>query len=568
LSAALLAFSLGLPLLRPDPAASRAPQHPPLVVGAHLPQDPAFSPGWVGGGSGTIDLGALGAAGITLYGVDDYDFSGSVSRAGDVNGDGYDDMLIGAVWGQGPANSRLFAGETYLVFGSSSLPATVDLAALGTAGVTIFGADERDYSGYGVSAAGDVNGDGYDDLLIGADRADGPANSRDWAGESYLVFGGSALPATIDLAVFDTPGVILFGAESGDRSAYAVSGVGDANGDGYDDLLIGANGADGPANSRYDAGESYLVFGGSALPATIDLATIGPAGVILYGVDDSDASGISVSGAGDANGDGYDDLLIGARGADGPANTSFSTGESYLVFGRSAWPASVDLAVLDTMGVILYGVDTFDNSGRAVSGAGDVNSDGYDDLLIGALFADGPANSRDAAGEGYLIFGGSAWPATVDLGALGTAGVTLYGVDPGDFAGSSLSRAGDVNGDGYDDLLMGANSADGPANSRYDAGECYLVFGASSWPATIDLATLGTAGVILYGAGSENAAGAALDAAGDVNGDGYNDLLIGAPVSAGPGNSGLFVGESYLIIGAPGIGRSEYPLYLPVVRRP
>ncbi|MCI0727722.1 MAG: integrin alpha, partial [Chloroflexi bacterium] len=326
---------------------------------------------------------------------------------------------------------------------------------------------------------------GYDDLLISAYLADGPGNTRPNAGESYLVFGGSALPATIDLASLGSAGVILFGVNPGDGSGRSVSTAGDVNGDGYDELIIGAHRGDGPFNSRYNAGESYLVFGGSALPATIDLAALGPAGVTLFGVNNVDYSGYSVSGAEDANGDGYDDLLIGAPLADGPANSRPGAGESYLVFGSSALPATIDLGALGPTGAILYGTNNDDHSGLSVSGAGDANGDGYTDLLIGAPYADGPANGRDFAGESYLVFGSSALPATVDLGMLDTAGVILYGANNVDASGQSVSGAGDVNGDGYADLLIGAPLADGPADSRPDAGESYLVLGRpDTLPAT------------------------------------------------------------------------------------
>ncbi|MFM9962604.1 MAG: integrin alpha, partial [Planctomycetaceae bacterium] len=140
---------------------------------------------------------------------------------------------------------------------------TIDLAALTAAqGTTIFGADADDQSGRSVSSAGDVNGDGFDDLLIGAYQADASGNAKSSAGESYVIFGGASLPATIDLASLGTAGITLFGADPYDRSGTSVSSAGDVNGDGFDDLLIGAERADASGNAKNYAGESYVIFGG------------------------------------------------------------------------------------------------------------------------------------------------------------------------------------------------------------------------------------------------------------------------------------------------------------------
>ena len=184
----------------------------------------------------------------------------------------------------------------------------------------------------------------------------------------------------------------------------------------------------------------------------------GTNGFILNGIDASDQSGRSVSSAGDVNGDGYDDLIIGAFGAD-PNGNSYA-GETYVVYGGANAPGTggvLDLSALDgTNGFILTGIDGLDYSGRFVSSAGDVNGDGYDDLIIGAYRADG------YAGETYLVYGGASAPGTggvLDMSDLdGTNGFILTGIDAGDQSGSSVSSAGDVNGDGYDDLIIGARS--------------------------------------------------------------------------------------------------------------
>ena len=163
-----------------------------------------------------------------------------------------------------------------------------------------------------------MNGDGYDDLIIGATAASrmGGLNS----GETYVVYGGASAPGTggmLDLSALDgSNGFTLNGVRSSDYSGYSVSSAGDVNGDGYDDLIIGAYGADPNGDSA--AGETYVVYGGASAPGTdgvLDLSALdGSNGFSLNGIDEADESGESVSSAGDVNGDGYDDLIIGANG--------------------------------------------------------------------------------------------------------------------------------------------------------------------------------------------------------------------------------------------------------------
>ncbi|WP_442506620.1 beta strand repeat-containing protein [Novipirellula sp. SH528] len=478
----------------------------------------------------TIDLGTLTAAqGSTIFGADADDQSGfSVSSAGDVNGDGFDDLLIGARVADASNNAKSSAGDSYVIFGGASLPTTIDLANLGTAGITIFGAGEGDFSGGSVSSAGDVNGDGFDDLLIGAYRADASGNVKSGAGDSYVIFGGASLPTTIDLANLGTAGITIFGADVTDFSGISVSSAGDVNGDGFDDLLIGANRADASGNAKSYAGDSYVIFGGASLPTTIDLANLGTAGITIFGADASDRSGDSVSSAGDVNGDGFDDLLIGANRADASGNAKSYAGDSYVIFGGASLPTTIDLANLGTAGITIFGADGFDFSGYSVSNAGDVNGDGFDDLLIGAYVADASGNAKSGAGDSYVIFGRASLPTTIDLANLGTAGITIFGAEANDFSGWSVSSAGDVNGDGFDDLLIGAWLADGSGNGNSQAGDSYVIFGGASLPMTIDLANLGTAGITIFGADAIDQSGRSVSSAGDVNGDGFDDLLIGA----------------------------------------
>lgn len=491
----------------------------------------------------TIELANLGNAGTTIFGSHTRDYTGiCVSSAGDVNGDGFEDVIVGAF------GATSFTGESYLIFGAASMPAMIDPANLGTFGVTIFAAEGGDGSGALVAGAGDVNGDGFDDLLVGATQADGPNNTRNSAGECYVIFGAASLPSTINLGTLGTAGITIFGVDPNDGCA-RVAGAGDVNGDGFDDVILSASNADGQNNDIQGAGESYIVFGGTSLPQTIDLATLGAAGVKIYGESVLELSGTWVDGAGDVNGDGFDDVIIGAIFNNGVNSAKPHAGASFVIFGGSSLPATIDLKTLGAAGITIFGADSNDQSGRSVGGAGDVNGDGFDDLIIGANRADGAGNAKPDAGECYVIFGRASPPQVINLGSLGVAGITLFGGDAGDSAGRSVSGAGDVNGDGFDDVIIGAYHADGAGNSKTDAGESYLIFGGASPPTTINLDSLGLNGVTIYGVDANDESGNSVASAGDVNGDGFDDLFIGAVSGGGVGNSHYRAGECYILLG-------------------
>ena len=191
---------------------------------------------------------------VTILGADPQDALGFSAASGDVNGDGADDILLVAQRAGGPDNTRDTAGEAYIIFGSSDLSGTIDVAA-SEQDVIIFGADAHDL--LSICGANDVNGDDIADILLGTGFGSGPGNARDTAGEAYILFGSSALPATIDFAQGGQD-VVLFGAEPGDRFSSSVT-VGDVDGDGAVELIVTATEADGPDNARPETGEVYVV---------------------------------------------------------------------------------------------------------------------------------------------------------------------------------------------------------------------------------------------------------------------------------------------------------------------
>lgn len=420
--------------------------------------------------------GSLGAA-LNLSAIDGTngfkirgDGVSSLSTAGDINGDGFDDILVGAYYSSS-GEYGYATGATYVIFGKATgFGTTVELSSLnGTNGFKIEGEESYDYSGSSVSGAGDINGDGFDDIIIGAYAAD-PNGSR--SGASYVVFGkATGFTATLELSDLDgLNGFKIYGEAAGDRAGSSVSGAGDVNGDGFNDIVIGAR----SAPEGYGAGVTYVIFGkAGGFGATLELSSInGTNGFRINGVNDYDFSGSEVSGAGDLNGDGFDDILIGASGE---STNGYSSGAAYVVFGKAAgFGASLNLSSLNGInGFVMKGGAEYDYFGASVSAAGDINGDGFDDILIGARGVDHPTGG--SSGATYVIFGKSgSFNATLDPSTLdGTIGLKIMGEVGGDSLGRSVSNAGDINGDGVVDILIGSNNS---ANGSY-SGATYVIYG-------------------------------------------------------------------------------------------
>jgi len=432
--------------------------------------------GQPGGFPSGVDLSALnGSNGFRVYHegtINDsaaYEAGYSLSAAGDVNGDGIADLIIGVPGhgyyltsdGHGDTMYAPGPGAAFVIFGhNGAFPATIDPVTDldGNNGFTIVGEANGDLAGSCVSAAGDVNGDGFADLIIGAPGA------ASGAGAAYVLFGHAGpFPVTLNLSGSDgTNGFKIAGNAAGDQFGTSVSSLDDFQGLGLSNsyLLIGAPGAGS------GAGAAYVVSGQSLSASTPSFGIGATALVTMTGVSAGDQLGYSVSGVGDLNGDGLGDLIVGAPGVSG------STGAAYVLFGEPNGRGEVFPHMLTPgfLGVTINGEAVGDQAGYCVGGAGDVNGDGLSDLIIGA------PGASTKAGAAYVIFGpAGSNNSTLALSSLtGANGFKIAGVANGDSTGFSVSGAGDVNGDGYDDVIVGA------PNANDSEGAAFVIYGGPS----------------------------------------------------------------------------------------
>jgi len=430
-------------------------------------------------------------------------FGTSVAPAGDVDGDGYADIIVGARW---YTNLQDREGTATLYRGT---PFGLTFAAW-----TTESNQEFSYYGTSVASAGDVNADGFSDVIVGAPEYD---NGVVFGGRAYVYLGSAGGPSVTPIWTV-SPGVAGAGLGS------SVASAGDVNGDGKDDVIVGAPTYQG---TFPDEGKAFVYYG----------STTGVGATAAWSASGGQASsgfGNAVSSAGDVNGDGFDDVIVGApgygNGESGEGKVSLFLGSGGGLSATPAWTAEggqLDAAL-----------------GTSVAGAGDVNGDGFDDVIVGAPGFD---NGEADEGAAFLFLGTAsgletapAWSAESDQ-----AGARF---------GISVSSAGDVNGDGLSDLLVGASLYDVTTTNE---GRAYLYLGGAGGPTLSPVK-------VLSGDQASAEYGSSVAGAGDVDGDGAGDLLVGAPRydngNSDEGRAYAYEGETTLL---PSPGAIYYYLIRP-----
>ena len=423
----------------------------------------------------------------------------SLAGGADLNEDGWSDILVGAPgWGSDTGGQNLgFAGLFYGPLSGNIALSEADASVQGEVG-----GSWGDQVGQSLALPGDVNADGAEDILLKSDDANGMG-----VGAAHIFYG----PISGALLISEADAEINGASPLGDLGQ--TMGAGDANGDGYADLIIG----NATPYGSTGVGIAFLIHG----PVS-GQGSVSEADAVMIGTSDGAHAGCAVASAGDVNGDGLDDLLVGAHKHDDAGGSGSDQGMVHLLLS----PVSGDLT-LDAADASLVGEQSGDKAGAAVAGAGDLDGDGLADFLIGATQED--ATHGAAYGKAYAVLGLPSGEVS-----LSTAEVEFIGAEDGDETGSAVDSAGDVDGDGELDVIIGAPRF---YNVSVEAGAAYIVLAPETGSYDLthpDIRMLGD-----RDSGYSGTAGSAVAGAGDADGDGRDDVLVGSQTSTGIAGAGI-----------------------------
>jgi hypothetical protein len=446
---------------------------------------------FLGSGSGIASGNPATAATQLESNLAGAEFGWSVAGAGDVNGDGYADVIVGAC----KCDAQADTGTAYVFLGSASGIASGDLT---TAAAQLGTLQANAQLAYSVAGAGDVNGDGYADVIVGARLYD---NGETDEGAAFVYLGGAKG------IVSGNPTTAAAQLESNQTSAQlglSVASAGDVNGDGYADVIVGAPTYD---SGQTDEGAAFVFLGGASGIASANPST---AATQLESNQANAFFGKRVAGAGDVNGDGYADVIVGADSYD---NGQTDEGAAFVFLGG---PSGIASGNPSTAAAQLESNQAGAGFGTSVAGAGDVNGDGFADVIVGAYLYDAGQTDEGAA---FVFLGG---PSGIASGNPSTAAAQLESNQAGASFGVSVAGAGDVNGDGYADVVVGAHTYDA---GQTDEGAAFVFLGG---PSGIASGNPATASAQLESNQAGAGFGSSVAGAGDVNGDGYADVIVGA----------------------------------------
>ncbi|GAB4572384.1 MAG: hypothetical protein Kow0077_11720 [Anaerolineae bacterium] len=450
---------------------------------------------------------------VTIYGAQPGDMAGTETYIADFNADGYDDLLVSAQNHDGPNFVRVNAGAAYVIFGAADFAdhADIDLREPPEDVLVILGDNDGDRFGMWVEG-GDFDGDGVQDMLIGANQADGIEERRVNGGEAWILYGDPDIFDTygpvIDMRTPPASATRMIGADFDDLFGSTVVG-GDLDGDGIDDAVVSAalwrgsaglgglsfGGGDGPGNSRYNAGETYVIFGGEELRGqTLDMADlindegrpVSNAITVLYGVGPNDLLGEEIA-IGDLNGDGQNDLVLGTLVGYGPGDVLQESGEAWVIYTNRFFRGQMfDIANPPRNTVVIYPDQPFSKGGDTMRIA-DIDGDGIGDLLYAAPDYDPTGYDlimRRNAGMLAVLFGQPGGFLAPDGRIVLPSGVPddlrvryLIGADQNDMLAYSMAVY-DIDADGVQDIIPNGMGGDGAYNTLTNAGEIYVINGA------------------------------------------------------------------------------------------